>query len=275
MKKILVPFDFSNTSESALNYAVELSKYLSAQLILLHADQIPVMSPELSLNTISVQDMKQDSLDALKNLADKITLTQGITSGIRYLSKIGNTSEVVSEEVENLGVDFVVMGVTGHGSKFMQSMVGSASVDVSKKIQTPLIIVPPGATFKKIQTIAYACDFSDQVESTASLIKIKYLVTLFAANLHVLHLVPEGHNMSPKETGIGNFVERSLENTPHKTSVITESNIGLGILEFINAHTVDLLIIEPKKHSVFHKLFLGSTTNELVFNSPVPVLTIH
>jgi nucleotide-binding universal stress UspA family protein len=104
---------------------------------------------------------------------------------------------------------------------------------------------------------------------------VKYLATLFDARLDVVHIIPEGHTMSPEETSIGNFVERSLENSPHKTHVVTESNAGKGLLHFIDQHQVDLVIIEPRKHSFFHKLFSGSTTSEVLFNSPVPVLTIH
>ncbi len=275
MKKILIPCDFSDASESALNYGVELAKYLSADLVLLHVDQIPVMGPELSLSAVSLQDLKQDSLDALKNLADKIRLTTGFNAAIDYFSETGNTPQVIKEQVEKLGTDLVVMGVSGHGSKFMQTLIGSASVDVARKIGVPLIIVPPQATFRKIQSIAYACSFDEQLESGAALIKVKYLATLFAAKLYVLHIVPQGHQMSPQETSIGNFVERSLENADHRTFVITESNTGQALLNFVEQHQADLIIIEPKQHNVFHKLFSGSTTSQLVFNSPVPVLTIH
>jgi nucleotide-binding universal stress UspA family protein len=276
MKKILIPSDFSDTSESALTYAVELAKYLSASLVLLHVEPIPVMSPEMGLSMYpSLQDMRQDSLDALQNLAGKIKISHAFSAPIEYHSEAGNTPDVILEHAEKLAVDLVVMGISGHGSQFIKNLVGSAAVDVSKKIAVPLVIVPPGAMFKKVQNIAYACDFSRHLESSGSLIKVKYLATLFDARLDVVHIVPEGHAMSTEETAIGNFVERSLENSPHKTHVITDSNAGKGLLHFVQQHQTDMIIVEPKKHSFFHKLFSAGTTSELVFNSPVPVLTIH
>ena len=276
MKKILIPCDFSEASENALNYAIDLSTYLSASIVLLHVDQMPVMTPEMSLSIYPpMQDLKQESLDALKNLAGKIKIGKSFNHAIDYYSETGATPGVILEHVNKLGVDLVVMGISGHGSQFMKNLVGSSSVDVSKKINVPLIIVPPGATFKKIQNIAYACDFRSELENNASLIKVKYLATLFDATLQVLHIMPEGHKMSPEETSVGNFVERSLENAPHKTYVITESKVGQALIRFVEQHQVDLIIIEPRRHSFFHKMFSGSTTNEIVFNSPVPVLTIH
>jgi nucleotide-binding universal stress UspA family protein len=276
MKKILVPSDFSDTSESALAYAAELAKYLSAGLVLLHVEPIPVMSPEMGLSMYpSLQDMRQDSLNALQNLAGKIKITHAFNGPIEYHSETGNTPDVIIEQVEALGVDLVVMGISGHGSQFIKNLVGSAAVDVSRKIKVPLVIVPPGASFKKIQNISYACDFSQHLANGGALIKVKYLATLFDARLDVVHIVSEGHRMSPEETSVGNFVERSLENSLHKTHVITDSNAGKGLLHFVHQHQADLMIVEPRKHSFFHKLFSTSTTNELVFNSPVPVLVIH
>ena len=276
MKKILIPSDFSENSENVLTYAVELAKYLSASLVLLHVEPIPVMSPEMGLSMYpSLQDMQQESLDALQNLAGKIKINHAFTAPIEYHSEPGNTPDVILEQVEKLGADLVVMGISGHGSQFIKSLVGSAAVDVSKKIGVPLVIVPPGAAFKKIQNITYACDFNQQLENNGSLIKVKYLATLFDARLDVVHIVPEGHAMSTEETAVGNFVERSLENSAHKTHVITDSNAGKGLLHFVEQHQSDMLIIEPRKHSFFHKLFSASTTSEVLFNSPVPVLTIH
>lgn len=275
MKKILIPCDFSDASESALNYGVELAKYLSASLVLLHADQIPVMSPEMSLSTYPLQDTMQESLDALKNLADKIKITSTFNAPIDYFAETGNTTDIILEHVKKVQADLVVMGINGHGSKFMKALVGSVSVDISRKMEVPLLIVPPDVAYKKIQNIAYACSLDESLENSATLIRIKYLATLFAATLNVVHIVPQGHVLSPAETSVGNFVERSLENAPHKTFMITEKNASEGLLHFIDTHRVDMIVLEPRKHSLFHNLFMGSTTKELAFNSPVPVLTIH
>lgn len=276
MKKILIPCDFSEASENALNYAVELSRYLSAGIVLLHVDQLPVMTPEMSLSIYPpMQDLKQESLDALKNLAGKIRISRSFEQAIDYYSETGNTPDVILDHAEKLQADLVVMGISGHGSQFMKNLVGSSAIDVSKKINVPLIIVPPGAAFKKIRNIAYACDFRSELENNAALIRVKYLATVFAATLQVLHILPEGHKMTPEETGVGNFVERSLENSPHKTYVITESRVAQGLLHFLGEHAVDMIIVEPRRHSFFHKLFSGSTTSEVVFNSPVPVLTLR
>ncbi len=42
IKKILVPTDFSQPSEAALQTAIELAKKFGASIVLLHAYQVPV-----------------------------------------------------------------------------------------------------------------------------------------------------------------------------------------------------------------------------------------
>src|SRR4051812_33456400 len=157
MKKILVPCDFSDASENTLSYAVEMAQSLSAGLVLLHINQIPVMSPEMGMAPFSLADANTDSLDTLKNLAQKIKITHPEIGPIDYYSEVGNVSDVIEDFDKKLSVDLIVMGVTGHGSSLAKTLLGSSSVSVAKDTQTPVLIVPPESKFKKIARIAYAC----------------------------------------------------------------------------------------------------------------------
>jgi nucleotide-binding universal stress UspA family protein len=275
MKKILIPCDFSDTNESAIKYAVAFAGHFSADLVLLHADMVPFVSPDMNITPYALGDMREDSLNALKNLADKIKMTESFKGRIDYFSEMGHTPNIISEQIEELGIDLVIMGISGHGSSFMKNLVGSASVDVSKKITAPLIIVPPDAVFKKIEHVAYACNYDPELILSTSLLQVKYLTNLFNAVLNIVHVVPENHELTNEEANIDNYIERKLGNSEHRTFVVNEKNTAHGILSFITQHNIDLIIIEPKKHSIFYKLFNGSTTNQIAFNSPVPVLTIH
>ncbi len=275
MKKILIPCDFSDTTESAIQYAIELAKSQKADLVLLHVEMIPVVSPEIGIAPYAMGDMKEDSLNALKNLADKIRITESFEGKIDYFSEMGHTPDVISEHVSKLHVDLVVMGISGHGSGFMQSLVGSASVEVSKQISASLIIVPPDAVFKPLKNLAFACSYDPGLILSTSLSKVRKMASEFQATLSVVHVVPEQHRMTEEERSIDSYIERKLEKSQHRTFIVREQNAAAGILNFIKEHEIDMLVIEPKKHSFFHKLFSGSVTNQLAFNSPVPLLAVH
>jgi nucleotide-binding universal stress UspA family protein len=275
MNKILVPCDFSETSENALVYATELAKYLSASLVLLHIDQIPVMSSEFGMTPYTVADTAGDSREMLQKIADKIRTREPSISGVEFFSEIGNATESIHEFTKTHSVDLIVMGISGHGSKFMKNLFGSTAVAVSKRVEIPAIIVPPGVKYKKIQNIAYACDYNPEIEQSTTLTQVKYINTLLDADLQILHVIPEGHNLDAKESEVDCFVEQKLENATHKTYIIAENNVSEGLLFFISHHEIDMIIIEPKRHTFMHNLFYQSITNEMAFFSPVPVLTIH
>ena len=275
MKKVLIPYDFTETSESALNYGIELVKYLSANLVLLHINQVPVMTSEFGLAGYPIAEVFHDNKQAMQKVAEEIRLREPLIPEIEYHCEMGNPSDVIVEFSKAHETDLIVSGIGGHGSSFIKNMVGSTSVEVARQTDCPLIIVPPGASYKKIQNIAYACDYDPHLLDSASLIKVKYMNTLFDATLHVLHVIPENHELSPKESLIDNYVEQNLEHVCHKTYIISENTVADGLLNFLRHHEIDLVIVEPKKHSILHNLFTFSTINAMAFYSPVPVLTIH
>ena len=275
MNRILVPCDFSETSKNALNYAVELAKTLSADLILLHVAQLPVMNSEFGLTAYSFPENNSENITLLTELSNEIKKKEPTISTITCNAEIGNATDVIVEYSKNYDITVTVMGISGHGNKLMKAFLGSTAVNVSKETITPLIIVPPDVRFKKIQNVAFACDYDEHIENNTSLLQVKALNSILGATLNVLHVVPENHNLNIKESHIDSYVEHSLENATHKTFIITDNNISEGLLEFIENHDIDAIIIEPKKHSFFHNLFYPSITNEIAFYSPVPVITIH
>lgn len=275
MKKVLIPYDFTETSQSALHYGVEIAKYLSADLVLLYINQVPVMTSEFGMAGYSITEIFNDHKQAIKGIAENIRLKEPLIKDIEYHCEVGDPAEVITEFSKAHQIDLIISGIGGHGSTFMKNVVGSTSVAVARNVDNPLIIVPPSASYKKIQNIAYACDYDKHLMDSASLIKVKYINTLFDATLHILHVIPENHELNARESFIDNYVEHNLESVCHKTYIIAENTVADGLLNFINHHEIDMIIVEPKKHSMLHNLFSFSTTNAMAFYSPVPVLTIH
>lgn len=271
MKKILVPHDFSPASENALNYAIELAGYFSAQLVLLNVSLYPILSPEMSIAAYSFEEMKQDGLDALQKLSEKIKLKAPALSEIECYSELGEVTDSITDYAAKQDIDMVVMGINTKESKLVKALVGSNAVDVSKKISKPLLIVPENVHYRKIQNVAYASDYDENLQNSSVLIKVKYFSTLFNAFLHVVHVIPEGHALSQKEAAADDFIEHTLQSAEHKTYLVNEDKVSTGIINLVKENKMDLIIAEPKNNSIFH----GSVTKEIAFDSPVPVLMIH
>jgi nucleotide-binding universal stress UspA family protein len=273
MKRILIPCDFTESSHNAVNFAMGIAGMFGSEVLLLHITQYPVTNAEMGLSAYTYQDAREDSLEALKELAEKIKTDYG-PRHIECFSEMGDTADEVEKYAQNKQADLVVMGITGHGSKLMKSLLGSSAVTAAKNINVPLIIVPPGTVYKKISSIALACDYNDPNKEN-SIAKAKEISSILGATLHLVHVVPEDHHIELKESFTDNYLEHHLETSPHRTFLVTEKNAASGLLSFLKNNLVDMIMIEPRKHSLFHKIFFPSTTTEVAFNSSVPVMTIH
>lgn len=72
MNTILVPIDFSEPSENALEYATHLASYWAANLILLHVDSIPIYNNEYEVLTYTINDSLATSKELLKGKCNRI-----------------------------------------------------------------------------------------------------------------------------------------------------------------------------------------------------------
>ena len=275
MNTILVPIDFSETSENALNYATSLANYLTANLILLHVDTFPVYNNEYELVTYTIKDSIETSLELLKEKALKIKKDKLLIGDITYYAEAGELETSISEFITKKSIDLIVMGITGQSTKIGQTLFGSNSIKISRESKIPVFIIPKNCSYKKIENIAYACEYDKDIKEQTGLIQVKNIIAMFNANLNVLHVVPNNHLINQSEAETDLYVEQKLENINHKTFILTENNVSKALLDFINTHQIDLIIIEQKKHTFFHKIFYPSSTKEVAFNSPIPVLTIH
>ena len=140
IKRILVPVDFSASSQRAIDYAHGLALKFDAALHLVHVCEMPgMMTPALDAYAIAYSDWSQ----RLGEEAEKELLT--ITPA---LGDVAVTTEVLfgppaSAIVEAAGTskaDLVVMGTHGHGA-VMHALMGNVAERVVRTAPCPVLTV--------------------------------------------------------------------------------------------------------------------------------------
>lgn len=141
IRRILCPVDFSEPSESALDYAVDLASKFGADVQLVHVYQLPVYAlpdgammagPEF---TTKVTNELSKALDALaeKKAESGVKVETHLVEGIPYREVVR-----LGEELE---ADLVVMGTHGRtGIKHL--LLGSVAERVVRSSKIPVITVP-------------------------------------------------------------------------------------------------------------------------------------
>lgn len=123
-KKILVPVDFTEVSDCALNHACITAKKIEADVVLLHVvdDQKDVDQAKEKLNA-----QAQELLSANEGLA------------FEQLVRVGNIFDDIGDTAAEINADLIIMGT--HGKRGIQYLVGSNALRVITHSSVPFIVV--------------------------------------------------------------------------------------------------------------------------------------
>jgi len=142
-KIILVPTDFGDASDCAVEYGVTLAKALEAEVVLLHAFEIPVIGfPDGAM--IATVDMTNQILAGARAGMEKITRRyEGTGVSFRSLVEQGDPWHTVLETAEKVGAELIVMGT--HGRKGLpRALLGSVAEKVVRSAHIPVLTIHTG-----------------------------------------------------------------------------------------------------------------------------------
>ncbi len=139
-KTILVPVDFSEASDAALDYAVELAAKLGAKVHVLHAYEIPVVGfPDGVL--VATADIAGRILNASQGALDE-ALAKHKNRGAEITASLrqADPRDAILAVAKELGADLVVMGT--HGRRGLaRALLGSVAESVVRTSGVPVLTV--------------------------------------------------------------------------------------------------------------------------------------
>ncbi|MDF1743506.1 MAG: universal stress protein [Gimesia sp.] len=141
MKKILIPTDFSETSQAATQYAVELAKKFDAKIYLLHVIEDPIVYMPMfeSYAMPPKEDFESFAETRLDNwiLDDDKGELEMETKWVH-----GNPFVDILKFAKKEDVDLIVVGT--HGRSFTAHLLlGSVAEKVVRKASCPVLTVRP------------------------------------------------------------------------------------------------------------------------------------
>lgn len=268
IKKILVGVDFSEHSRATVQYATHLANKLSADITLIHSYTLPLVNFETGYIP-PVEDLQKEAeaeMNALLNLF----------AGYKFntIIKMGFAAEVINEVAQEGNFDLIMVGIVGNGF-LKEKLIGSTAYELSRSSKIPVLIIPKNINYQPIQKVAFACDFHHNLSQTDLYLKVKNIVQYLGSDLEIVSVVSNEKEADVRFAQNYLYFEKKLEDIPHQHFFVTHHRAAEGILEYIKVRKCDWLIIAPLKHTLFERLFKESVTKEIVFHSPIPVLTLH
>lgn len=275
MKTIIVPTDFSPVAANAMNYAVDMALSIDASIVLLHVYQVPVIysdTPVMPIETVSVEEMERNTNQKLNELKDSIFR---VTSGkikIYTENRFGETSDELEKLCSSIDPFAVVMGTQGE-TGIERLLMGSTTLKIVRHLKYPVIVVPPGTTYKAIRKIGLACDYKNIIESTPVEF-IRNIVKELGAELHVLNIDYNDAHHNKEALVESAWLEALLGFKPNYY-FLNREDVVEGINEFAETSNLDMIMVIPKNHGFLEGLFHKSKSKELINHSHIPVVSIH
>lgn len=273
METIIVGTDFSVPAQNAVNYAVELSKYLGTRLILVNSFTLPLGGYDSTAPFEMIGAFQDASQKGLQELKEEI-LKKNYDFGIECFSQMGTVLSVIESAAAKYSADLIVMGMVGEGSFVKRHLIGSSAVSVARKIEIPTFIIPEAVRYHRIEKMCFACD-TDKLEEGTLIYTARDLSEVFNAELEIVSVSKGDEELVFDKSETYTFIEKRLQGIKHKQVQIEDADVSKALEYYFKFHTTDLVMVNPQKHSFFHKMFNESITKILAFTIKTPLLLIH
>jgi nucleotide-binding universal stress UspA family protein len=287
MKTLLIPVDFSSSSNNAARYASQLSRDPAneiGRIILLHSYYVSLYeqilpSPDLvQVNEKDVREKRQEVKDRLAALSREL-----LTSVDPAVDPSITVEQVPSElplvrailkQVEEKKPDLLVLGSNNNGDP-AESNIGAQVIWIAKTSPVTVLVVPAETSYKVFDRVLLPCDF----RTLSNIDLLKNLADSHAwikKDLLVLNVDPDLKRAQPNEKfqAVQDRLNAWLKDIPHEIYYSDEPDVLRGILDFAEEKQVDLVIALPGKHSFLYSLTHNSITEALSVNAKKPVLIL-
>jgi nucleotide-binding universal stress UspA family protein len=268
MKKIIVPIDFTPASQNASEYAMSLAKVLAAEVRLLHVYTEPMPVGNVPEPAMIATSVREETESRLEHEIDR--LKSGYGPDVSGSLAIGFRGDAINETVKETDAGLVVMGMKeSHKNK----LFGSTTLKMIRKSPKPVLIVPEDARFRPLKNIVLAVDFSEMV-SSAGFEMLFTLARNFDSSVRVLHVESKDAEMKASETAEKLQLGRVLSQLTYYYDSVESNDADQGILDFVNSHPTDLLVMIAHPHSLFERLFNTVHTTAISSAIKIPLLVL-
>ena len=282
MKTMLIPVDFTDTSDNAVSYAVEWCRAYDYNRIILLKTMYNTMFDELipSANYVHVcQDyMEKDREEAtvkLKSLCKGVIAK--VESGIKVsfaLSELPLLRSIL-EIVEKEKAELIVMGSDNYDYS-SDSYVAGHVIDIARTSPVRILIVPSHYQYQPVRQALVPINFNS-VGFLSKLHSYQAATPKWREKkLLVLNVDPKGRYLRPdgEFRKAENALHEYLQGYQHEVYYSNNKNIINGIIEFSKEHEVQLIVALPGEYSFLYSLTHKSISEALYRNADKPVLIL-
>jgi len=258
-RPIIVPWDFSQVAENAFQHAVNISKKVNRDILLLHVVH----------EGSSIESKKGE----LKAAADKLGKEYGKKPHVDVVA--GSIFNAIGDQAKGLKAEMIIMGT--HGMKGAQKLFGSKALKVVVSSRIPFLVVQDKPLKDNFDTIILPIDFKTENKEKANW--IYYLSRNFGSKFIILKSAARDKGFKRKILSNIRYVETYLKGHDVAYEIVTapgKQKFKKEIVEFAKEHDGDLILVMATRGIRWVDYMLGAPEQYLIANPEnMPVMCMN
>jgi len=256
---ILVPYDFTEIAEYAVQHAIKISTHLKNRIQLIHIVKSDNQIEEATtwLNKEIERLKKEYQIDL-----DPVVLA-------------GNLFREISDYASNNNVSIVIMGT--HGIKGMQKVTGSWALKVIVGSKIPFIVIQDPPSKREIfKDVVFPLDFKKEGKEKVNW--ALFLAKYFDVKIHIVAPNLKDASLQKKLRININFAEKIFENHNVKYDIqkTDATRIGEETIDYAKKIDADIVLIMTTKGIGFADYMLGAKEQYIIANNArIPVMCVN
>lgn len=279
MTKVLVPYDFSEQANFALDFSLKIGETMdNIHIEVLHVMELPTSTgfgtmgggeaiPDMENQIFFIELMEKRK----KQIAD--LKAEHLGKGYSFDAKIvmGNAFKGISASIGEQKPDLVIMGSKGV-SGVEEVLIGSNTEKVVRTAPCPVITIKAAIDPAQIKKIVFASDFNNESAEVAA--RIKRLSHILDAQLYLVFVNTPGNFETSRESieRIRSFA-KTHDLKEVKAEIYNSRSEESGIMEFAEDIHADMIAMTTHGRTGFLHLITGSIAEDVVNHAKRPVWT--
>ncbi len=271
VKHIVIPTDFSDIANYAIDAGFKMSRFHRAKTTLLHvSDRLPAGFSDKTTIAQDHKDIYGEITSRIKALAAE---HDAGNNHVGMLVKGGKFIHSLKDAVSEAGGDLIVMG--SHGSSGINELlIGSNTQRVIRTLKTCALVVKNPIADVDFRNIVFSSSFKEEEQPA-----FNRFMKMFEESDGVIHLLSIntlGYQSLSAAMARANMYE-FIKPYPHhrfELHIYPQQWIEPGIRAFATKIDADLVAIVNTNPSPLRRIFAGSTVESLINHSDLPILSI-
>lgn len=280
MKRIIIPTDFSEESNSLVHYGIHAANALNSEIILINVIDSAQISSEIEPDIVqSVPDVQQAKILAEKikvlyeKFMDQIREEYKTLPSIHFEIKVGKYATALRNE-GNKEKNSVLLLSTEDEKGIFGTSLESKEEFILDQTKCPIWFIPPAYEYKPIDRIVYATDMNEA--DMEALKEVSTFAEPYSANIYSVHITEdEKFAEQIKEMGFVDSIRNKIGYQKINLFTVYNDHTTDAINEFADGVNADLTAILKKNRSFLQSIFSKSHTKSLIIESPIPVMVFH